>query len=169
LRKELESKGSLGRWRVRKQNIVVQYASMWAREVCDLRGEGSRKSFIKDTPELQKPGVYVLYRDEQPYYIGKSTRIGKRIWQHACHPRARYYHFWNMFSAFVVKDKKYLDDVEGILIATFPSGNSSTPRIPKVRLPKHIVHQLGQIRQHQVNPVTRRDFASSIRSIRRQR
>jgi hypothetical protein len=151
----------------RTRKILFQYASMWPREVCDLHDKDKRRLFIRDSPDLRQPGVYVLYRDDHPYYIGKALRLGKRIWEHANHPFDRRYNFWNMFSAFVVSDKKYLNDVEGILIAAIPTGNNSTPRIPKVRLPSYVVQQLKQIQRHQANPVTRREFESIMRALRR--
>lgn len=146
------------------RNIIMKHASMWPREVCDLRDKDGKKLFIKNY--FREPGVYVLYRDEHPYYIGKASCLGVRIWAHSNHPHDRYYHFWNMFSAFVVKDRKYLDEVEGILIAAMPSGNSARPRIPDVRLPAHIVQQLRRLRQHEANPITRREFERAIKSLR---
>jgi hypothetical protein len=85
---------------------------------------------------LSDPGVYVLYRDDQPYYVGKtSKKLFKRIWAHANRPKDKYYNFWNFFSAFVVPDKNHLDEVEGILIASMPTNNSSLLRIKKIHLP----------------------------------
>jgi hypothetical protein len=153
----------------KKHKILFQYASMWPREVCDLRDKDKTKLFIRDSPDLRQPGVYVLYRDDQPYYIGKAEKLGRRIWEHANHPLDRRYNFWNMFSAFVVKDKKYLDDVEGILIAAMPTGNNSTPRIEKVPLPPYVVQQLKQIRRHQANPVTRREIEIILKALQRAR
>lgn len=150
---------------MRKHRVVARNASMWPREVCDLRDEDTKQLFIR---HFQEPGVYVLYRDEVPYYIGKASRLGPRIWAHANHPVDRYYNFWNMFSAFVVNDRKYLDDVEGILIAAMPTANSARPRIARVPLPKHIVQQLRRIRQHEANPITRRDFEKAVGSLRRE-
>lgn len=47
---------------------------------------------------LNQPGVYVLYRDDTPYYIGKTkTTIFKRLKTHALRPNARRYNFWNYF------------------------------------------------------------------------
>lgn len=47
---------------------------------------------------------------------------------YANHTGDRYYNLWNLFCAYVVPNKKYLNQVEGILIAAMPSAqNSSTP------------------------------------------
>ena len=112
----------------KRGEIVFEFAKMWPREVFDIR-EGKRLVF-RHEPELRKPGVYVLYRDDHPYYIGKtSRRLFERIWNHANQPKDKYYHFWNFFSAFVVEKKKYRDEVEGILIAAMPTANSANPRL----------------------------------------
>ena len=67
---------------------------------------------------LSHRGVYVLYRDDEPYYIGKtSTTIFKRLKTHALRPNARRYNYWNYFSAFEIEDDDHRDEVEAILIA----------------------------------------------------
>jgi hypothetical protein len=77
---------------------------------------------------LNEPGVYVLYRDDNPYYIGQAARLRKRLWRWAKNPQSRYYQFWNFFSAFVVEDLALRDELEGILIACMPTANSMRPR-----------------------------------------
>ena len=48
-----------------ERRIVTQYAKMWPRRVFDLR---DGKKLLTDLKELlNKPGVYILYHDEQPY------------------------------------------------------------------------------------------------------
>jgi len=74
---------------------------------------------------LDQPGVYILYREDQPYYVGQATCLYDRIWAHANRPKDRHYNFWNFFSAFVVPDKRHIDEVEGILVASMPMDNSS--------------------------------------------
>lgn len=55
---------------------------------------------------LNSSGVYVLYKEDQLYYIGKiSKRLVKRLAQRALRPNARRYHFWNYFSAFNLETK----------------------------------------------------------------
>jgi hypothetical protein len=85
---------------------------------------------------LEQPGVYVLYWNDRPYYIGKATKkLGSRISAHANRPNTKYYNFWNFFSAFVVPDKKYIGEVESLLIAATPSENRAEPKIPRIKLP----------------------------------
>ena len=46
-------------------------------------GRKKRRSLAKTLDILTRPGVYVLYRDGVPYYIGKAARMRSRLWQHA--------------------------------------------------------------------------------------
>jgi hypothetical protein len=88
------------------------------------------------TGHLKDPGVYVLYRDDQPYYIGKTGKsLFKRLKTHALRPNARRYNFWNYFSAFEIKDPTHRNEVEAILIAAMPAAaNSSRPKIERMKL-----------------------------------
>src|SRR5437879_12468910 len=93
-----------------------------------------------------KPGVYVLYRDDVPYYIGKtSTTLLKRLSNHALKPNARRYNFWNYCSAFTIKDPSHRDEVEAILISAMPTANSSQPKIKRVRLKRDAARLLNNI------------------------
>jgi hypothetical protein len=113
--------------------IVTRYAHMWPREVF-----GRRPSKIIKAQELdflEVPGVYVLYRDDRPYYIGKANRLAQRLWDHAITAEERYFHFWNFFSAFAVADSKNRNELEGILIAAMPTANSARPKLPREKMP----------------------------------
>lgn len=120
-----------------KSSIVSAYLKMWPRDVLDLR---DGKQLLSDVWEpLRKPGVYVLYRDDHPYYVGRaSKKLSARIYAHANHPKDRYYNFWNFFSAFIVNDARHIPEVEGILIAAFPTENSAQPRFEKLAIPAKI-------------------------------
>ena len=100
---------------MRRSDIVEEFISMWPREVCDIKEPDKKKLFVREFPALQKPGVYVLYRDETPYYIGRAGVLRHRIWAHANQNTDRYYNFWNFFSVFIVSHRKYLAEVERIL------------------------------------------------------
>ena len=123
--------------------IVTQYAKMWPREVFDLR-DGNR--LHADLDLLKKRGVYVLYRDDKPYYIGKAGKMFGRIWAHANQPDDPYYNFWNFFSAFVVPDKSHVGEVESILIASTPTANRATPRIERLKMPAKLATLLKKRR-----------------------
>lgn len=119
-----------------KQAIITGYAKMWPRLVFDLKAANRLVPEIRRL--LHEPGVYILYRDDQPYYVGKASFLSSRIWAHANQPRDRYYNFWNYFSAFVVSDERYLREVEGLLIAAMPTENSSVPKIHRIHLPAKV-------------------------------
>jgi len=114
---------------------------MWPREVFDIMD--GKKLLPELRNLLESPGVYVLYRNEHPYYVGKTIRkLFTRIYDHANKPKDRYYNFWNFFSAFVVREKKLIDEVEGILIAAMPTDNSAVRRIQKIHLPNKVARKI---------------------------
>src|SRR5271165_6135303 len=118
--------------------IVANYARMWPREIFYGISGDAKKPVAKGLELLSKAGIYVLYRDDVPYYVGKATKLRSRLWLHAMRPPARYYNFWNFFSAFVVEDPKQRNEVEGILIAAMPTANSAQPRLKRERFPKEV-------------------------------
>ena len=145
--------------------MVNKFISMWPREVWDITDEGERTLFLKQLAPLKKPGVYVLYRDEVPYYIGRATVLFRRLHDHANKSTDRYFNFWNFFSAFV-SEEKYLADIERILIAAMPTANSSMPKMDRVRMPEFVGKRIRDVRRHEADPVTRKDFVGLQRFIR---
>lgn len=125
-----------------KRFMVEDYAKMWPRRVF-LVSEGKRLSLAVRNV-LKGPGVYVLYREDHPHYVGKTSRsLFNRIWNHATQPHDGYYLFWDYFSAFAVRQKKHRDEIEGILIAAMPTtANSSNPKFPRLKLPTRIARAL---------------------------
>jgi hypothetical protein len=103
------------------------------------------KKLLKAT--LSAPGVYVLYRDDQPYYIGKTSKpLIKRIGGHALKPNWRRYNFWNYFSAFTIEEGSHRDEVEAILISAMPTAaNSSKPKIARMLLDRSAAKLLNDI------------------------
>ncbi len=125
-----------------RNKIVKGYVKMWPRELFNIhKGKGL---LIRD-PDLSEelgilwePGVYVLYRDEHPYYIGQaSKKLFNRLHDHANKSTDTYFSFWNSFSAFAVP-KEHLNEVEAVLIAAVPTANSAKPKFKPVPLPKKI-------------------------------
>jgi hypothetical protein len=129
----------------KRPSIVKAAAQMWPRWVFDFDGWPEVKE------RLRQPGVYVLFRDDQPYYVGQTEKkLFRRVQAHATNPRGRYFHFWNYFSAFVVPNAKHRDEVEGVLIAAMPTANSATPRIHRIRLPKNVTSLMKRLRQKEI-------------------
>ena len=129
--------------------IVTHYARMWPREVYDFRGKIGQRFIKEDIDDaLGKPGVYVLYREEKPYYIGKTGgSLSGRIYAHANQSNDPYYNFWNFFSAFIVPDKDHLDEVEAILIASMPTANAAKPIMRRISIPKRVASALRRHRR----------------------
>ena len=123
--------------------IIIGYARMWPREVFEKfepeESKGRKIIMAKSSKFLEGPGVYILYRDDEPYYIGQAEKLRRRLWSHAIKPDSRYYHFWNFFSAFAIDDRSFRNEVEGILIAALPTAaNSAKPKLPKEKMPKNV-------------------------------
>ena len=134
----------------KKNQIVEEYARMWPREVFDClvpnEDSGKKKILGKGLDLLNKPGVYVLYRNDIPYYIGQALKLRHRLWSHAGSPGARYGNFWNYFSAFVIQDQKMRNEVEGILIAAMPTANSAKPKLKRAKFPLVVSQMVRRIR-----------------------
>jgi hypothetical protein len=72
-----------------KTQIVKEYARMLPREVFyhltpNASGKGKNIHPVKGLELVNEPGVYVLYRDGIPYYVGKTNKLRYRLWAHAC-------------------------------------------------------------------------------------
>ena len=122
-----------------KNELVTKYARMWPRAIFDLfddleDGKRRKQLAIHRIKDLQSSGVYVLYIDDAPYYVGKATVLFKRLHDHANKFTDKYFNLWNYFSAFVVR-KEHMSEVERILIAAMPTANSAAPRIGQIILP----------------------------------
>jgi hypothetical protein len=122
------------------QTLIGGYAKLWPRELCDFKSTDRRLKTSSD-----RLGVYILYRDDDPFYFGKApASVFSRIQQHA----NKHYRLWNYSSAFVVRNKKYIRDVEGILIAGIPkTSNRQEPRFRRIRLPKQVLTALRARRE----------------------
>jgi hypothetical protein len=131
------------------RGITTGYASLWPREIFDIKKNG--KLLAETMPFLQQKGVYILYRDEIPYYIGRTDgSLCHRISFHATNPTKRRYRFWNLFSAFAVPNEYERQELEAILIAAMPTANSAKPKLDKIRTPPEIKKLMSAMRQQKV-------------------
>ncbi len=151
---------------------VKQYARVWPREIFYSlvpNQSGSKRTtavLAKGLELLNEPGVYVLYRDDIPYYVGQAgNKLRKRLWDHACVPGARYNNFWNYFSAFVIKDRGLRNLVEGILIAAMPTANGARPLLRRAPFPPEMRKMTRELREYQVNP--KREFEKLSRLVKK--
>jgi GIY-YIG catalytic domain len=118
-----------------------QFFRMWPRALFHMK---QGKAVLKSN--LDKPGVYILYRDDEPYYIGKTSQpLIKRLSNHALKPNARRYNFWNYFSAFEISDPTHRDEVEAILISAMPTANSSKPKFERKNLDRETARLLNNV------------------------
>jgi GIY-YIG catalytic domain len=81
---------------------------MWPREVFDERAGNQILAGTLDFL-IKNKGVYVLFRNEEPHYVGKTNQpLYRRLWNHANQPRDKYYHFWTHFSAFAIENPSHV-------------------------------------------------------------
>lgn len=124
--------------------MVSAYPRMWPRAVFYNKAlspkSGRKRNLGKELELLQRPGVYVLYRDDTPYYVGKAQKLRWRLhslW--ATKPSSPHFHHWNFFSAFAIDAPSQRDVLEGVLIAALPTANKGAkPRLKKAPLPKEV-------------------------------
>jgi excinuclease UvrABC nuclease subunit len=117
---------------------------MWPRKLFEHKDSRRRLKIKQEVPELQSPGVYMLYRGDELYYIGKAQRLFSRLHDHSNKITDEYYAHWDYFSAFALIGKlehqtEKMTEIEAILIAAMPRAtNRSTPRFERVRIPKSL-------------------------------
>lgn len=75
----------------------------------------------------RKAGIYALYKDEKLYYVGLATNAFNRIKNHL---KGRKQNKWNNFSIFLVKNGRYLKDIEtSVIRIAKPKGNKLQGKI----------------------------------------
>lgn len=135
--------------------MTEQFFRMWPRALFHMK-EG--RQYLEK--HLNQPGVYVLYKNDEPYYIGKTGKgIVRRLSQHALRPDARRYNFWNYFSAFQISNPDHRDEVEAILIAAMPTANSSRPKFQRKKLDRTIAKLLNDVQSRMLTGMENRSGA----------
>ena len=85
-----------------------------------------RYSIILTEFVSEEQGIYALYKDDELYYIGKSTGLEGRIKKHLAD---RHRKKWDKFSLFVVKNESHIPELESLLITIAePNGNKNKPK-----------------------------------------
>ena len=88
--------------------LVRKFIRMWPRAIFttppELKGgRGKRPSIARTIQALDLPGVYILYRDDVPFYVGQTKgKLRSRLRAHANGVGSLRGYFWNYFSAFLV-------------------------------------------------------------------
>jgi predicted GIY-YIG superfamily endonuclease len=118
---------------------------MWPRDLFRKKDSKGRLMIKLEVRELQLSGVYVLYKGDELYYVGKATNLFSRLHSHSNKVTDDYYAHWDYFSAFALADtvsnrREKMAELEAILIAAMPRAtNRSTPRFTRVRIPKSLL------------------------------
>jgi hypothetical protein len=122
-----------------------KFYRMWPRDLFRRKDKNGRLLIKLEVPELQCPGVYVLYKGDELYYVGQAAKLFSRLHDHANKVTDEYYAHWDYFSAFALADtvsdsSQKMAELEAILIAAMPRAtNKSTPRFERVRIPKPLL------------------------------
>src|SRR5688500_15369894 len=128
-----------------KETMVQAYIRMWPRRVYNIKTGNKHFESVRQVLR-QKPGIYILYRDGMPYYIGQAINLWRRIRNHAINQNSKHFHLWTHFSAFILSDTDHIDELEGLIIAAFGMGisNSSRRRMKRILLPKDVARELAK-------------------------
>ena len=86
-----------------------------------------------------QPGIYALHKGEKLWYVGLATDLKNRIpW----HLRDRHAKKWDNFSIFIVRNVKYLRDLERTVVQIAqPKGN----KILKKKRDTYLTRELRQL------------------------
>lgn len=60
------------------------------------KGDDGHLIIRPEVPELNERGVYILYKDEEPYYVGRADRLWIRMHSHSNRVTDRYYAHWEI-------------------------------------------------------------------------
>ena len=109
--------------------------------------EGIKKRILERNQESvkrvvgRKSGIYLLSKGERPYYIGLSNKLANRLKNHLDDKHKRK---WDRFSFYSIGKKKYLKDVESMLVRIVkPPGNGQEGSFGKHRnLKKKLIAEL---------------------------
>lgn len=127
------------------KTMIKSYVRMWPREIYTIKDRNKPLDSVRK--ELrQKPGIYILYQNGQPYYVGQAKNLWNRIRNHAMNQNAKHYHLWTHFSAFILSDTQHINELEGLIIPAFGSGiaNNSRRRMKRILLPKDAAKRLAK-------------------------
>jgi hypothetical protein len=118
------------------------FLRMWPRSLFRRKDDAGRLLIKLEVPELESPGVYVLYKGEEFYYVGKASKLFKRLHDHSNKVTDEHFAHWDYFSAFALADtvidcKRKMAELEAVLIAAMPRAtNKAAPRFVRVKIPK---------------------------------
>jgi hypothetical protein len=60
-----------------------KFLRMWPRPLMKKKDDNGRLLIKPLVLELQRPGVYVLYKGEEPYYVGRANKLWTRLHDHS--------------------------------------------------------------------------------------
>lgn len=99
--------------------------------------EGLSASLLEKFPEAfkavvgRKSGIYILTKNKEVYYVGMAGKLPDRLKKHL---EDRHRRKWDGFNFYRIGKKKYIKDIESILIRVVdPEGNKIRGRFGSKR------------------------------------
>ncbi len=125
--------------------MIAAYIRMWPREIYNLKDGNKPLESVREKLR-RKAGIYILYQNNVPYYVGQAKNLWVRLRKHALNQNSKYYHHWTHFSAFILTDVHHMRELEGLIIAAFDTAavNSARPRMKRILLPKDAAKRLSK-------------------------
>ncbi len=111
--------------------------------------QGIKKGVLEEHPEAfkkvvkRRAGLYTLMKGHALYYVGLSTKLNSRLNRHL---HGKHRGKWDTFSFYSIGKKKYLKDIESVLIRVArPPGNFQRGKFGKnTNLKKLLVQELDR-------------------------
>jgi hypothetical protein len=109
--------------------------------------EGIKRKVLEQNPEVfervvrRRSGLYTLMKGHSLYYVGLSVKLKSRLNRHL---DDRHRGEWDTFSFYSIGKKKYLKDIESVLVRVArPSGNIQKGKFGKNKnLKKRLIKEL---------------------------
>lgn len=108
-----------------------------------------------------KGGIYILHKNSQIYYVGKTTKLRRRIKQHFSDKHGNK---WNAFSLYVVDNNNFLDSLERMLVTLIkPSGNSTLFKT-EARYKRELAKEIQKLQKQHIKKIFSDVFSSTPNS-----
>jgi len=103
--------------------------------------------FEKKLNEIMKgfSGIYALYKNEKPYYIGLTKDLHRRMKRHLSDKHAGK---WDKFVIFKIKKVRYLKDIETLIVNIIKTkGNRVKGKVPKDSDLNYVIKEIFKEKQ----------------------
>lgn len=100
-------------------------------------------------------GIYVLYRGNNIYYVGKDKHLGIRLKHHF---KDRHKNKWNRFSVYVVDKPEYIAPLEKLLISLLkPKGNELLYQREEKKAAKDLAKEINLFNKQELDNILQQE------------